>query len=211
MGFFSGVCSAISSACSAVCSSVSSTFNSVRSVFRDVTETTFESFGRIMKAIGVILGIIRNDDSIESTGDKVLQAKEEGIVRERFTSFDEYKKAIDAFEVDPEKSKKMSKKDKEAAGISYVTLGTTEKFGQDVLPLLTTVGRNPDVYTVGKVMSYIETFKAAGISMEKIDAFYNNQLSKHEISNVKSLLLKSEINSGENIEIAKQLIDSQKI
>lgn len=71
---------------------------------------------------------IKNENP-EEIGDKVLQAREAGIEMEKFDKFEDYKKAIDEFELDPNKSTKFSLEDK-IANYCAVKIGELELNGQ---------------------------------------------------------------------------------
>lgn len=58
------------------------------------------------------LGLIEEKTEPEELGDKALQAEEEGIKPEKFDTYEEYVKAVEEFEIDPEKSKKYTTEEK---------------------------------------------------------------------------------------------------
>ena len=117
MGIFSGLASAVGGAISKTVSGISRAFNSVGKVFKSVTETTLEKVGSLLRGIGRFFRFLFENETLEERGDKVLQAKEEGIVPENFESFEEYKKKIDEFKIDKEKSKRIDPDKKFAAGM----------------------------------------------------------------------------------------------
>lgn len=73
------------------------------------------------------LGLIGPEQTVEDCGDRAIQAAEAGIVLENFNDWDEYKKSLDEFELDPEKSEMLSKHEKQAMGLAVLGKGLDEK------------------------------------------------------------------------------------
>lgn len=68
--------------------------------------------GRIFVSLAQSLGFINQDLSPEELGDKALQAEEDGISPEQFSTYEEYVKKVESFETDPNKSLTISTEDK---------------------------------------------------------------------------------------------------
>ena len=68
---------------------------------------------KAIQAIGRALGIIKDKDQIEDLGDRALQAEEKGITPDKYSTFDEFKQALDNFELNPDKTKATSLEEKE--------------------------------------------------------------------------------------------------
>lgn len=58
------------------------------------------------------LGLIKEETQLEELGDKAIQAEEEGLKPENFDTYEAYVKAVENFEINPEKSKLTTEKDK---------------------------------------------------------------------------------------------------
>lgn len=86
----------------------------------------------IIKQIGIALGIIKEDTNLEELGDKALQAEQEGIKPENFKTYDEYVRKIETFELDPEKSKKLSPEEKNRRGIEVMSGMVLDAMGPNV-------------------------------------------------------------------------------
>ena len=74
----------------------------------------------VCTSIGKALGIIKEDEDIEGIGEKCKQAEESGIKPENYQKFEDYQKAIDSFEIDP--NKKHSPEECIKRGIEHVNL-----------------------------------------------------------------------------------------
>ena len=92
--------------------------------------------GNVLTEIAKALGLIKPDENAIELGDKAIQAEAEGIVSEKFETYQEYLQAVRDFEIDPEKSMQISETDKLAKGAELITLCADEKFkGVNVLGL----------------------------------------------------------------------------
>ncbi|MDY6294970.1 MAG: hypothetical protein SPL45_01550, partial [Schwartzia succinivorans] len=74
-------------------------------------------FAQIIMGILKGLGLIKPEEDVEDLGDKALQAEEEGITPEKYDSYEEYLKAVEEFEIDPEKSKEIDEGKKLEKGV----------------------------------------------------------------------------------------------
>ena len=104
--------------------------------------------GRALCEIGQALGILPPDKSMEDIGDQVSQAEAAGITPDKYSSFEDYKKDIENFEVDPEKSKTLTTKDKIQKGLEYEALGFTLKYpGLPVEEIFKSVAQHYNYFT----------------------------------------------------------------
>lgn len=83
---------------------------------------------KIFKSICEALGIIKPDEKPEEIGDKIIQAEEEGYKLEDFTNYEEYKKFIDNFKLDPEKSQNITLEDKNRKFIEMCSIAMQNKY-----------------------------------------------------------------------------------
>ena len=71
------------------------------------------AIGNALTAIGKALGLIRPETQVEDLGDQALQAEEAGITPDAFDAYEDYVKAVESFQLDPEKSKQFTPAEKE--------------------------------------------------------------------------------------------------
>ena len=118
--------------------------------------------GNILTEIVKALGIINPDENATDLGDKALQAEAQGIVPEKYDNYQEYLKAVQNFEIDPEKSTGFSDIEKLSKRVELIALGANEKFkNMDILPLvLVMVTVFPPVMLTGPAMSTLGTLIA---------------------------------------------------
>ena len=94
-----------------------------------VVGTALKTLGDALIGIAKTLGLISPEEKVEDLGDKAIQAEEQGINPEDFTTYAEYVKSVENFEVDSEKSKEISEDEKSLKGIELATGLTIEHFG----------------------------------------------------------------------------------
>ena len=213
MGIFSGLASTVGGAISKAVSGISRTFNSVGKVFKSVTETTIGIVGNLLKGIGRFFGFLSENETLEERGDKVLQAKEEGIVPEDFESFEEYQKKIDEFKIDEEKSKKIDPDKKLAAGMGYVALGIDKIFGSKALLMLGLVFKAPVLFPLPLITTYLQAIRNGKISAIDIVNFYQGKEMKINDKKVISEYLietEMEVEKINKKDALKRIIERQK-
>ncbi|MBK6757521.1 MAG: hypothetical protein IPG70_07835 [Moraxellaceae bacterium] len=203
MGFFSDVCSAVGSFVSGVCSAAVSVFNGVASVATGVLSLAkvlplppqVEAFLLVVKVIDIVckaLGILDADDSTEDLGDRALQAEEAGIKPENFETYQEYKAAIDNFQLDPEKSAKYKTEEKMAAGLGVEFWALEDKFGQGAGDLLTHMVK--DGVEGGGYFSKerLDSFLGKVESVADVAKYFSKTLSPDDNSRVEQKLVDAE-------------------
>ena len=83
----------------------------------------------IIANIAKALAVKNKDENVDELGDRVIQAEENGIKLEDFETHDEYMKAINEFQVDPERSKEIPLEEKRERGVACLLAGIAEKAG----------------------------------------------------------------------------------
>lgn len=131
-------------------------------VFLGLAVEVAKLVGNVLTEIVKALGIINPDENATDLGDKALQAEAQGIVPEKYDTYQEYLNAVQNFELDPEKSTGFSEIEKVTKGVELIALGANEKFGNiDILPLvLVMVTVFPPVMLTGPAMSTLGTLIA---------------------------------------------------
>lgn len=114
--------------------------------------------GNALMGIGKALGLIKSETEVEELGDKALQAEEEGIRPENYDTYTDYVRAIENFELDPEKSKALDPEKKIKKGIEVTSGVTAEKY-PETLDLFEYALENPAYFTgdrmkeIGKLLA----------------------------------------------------------
>ena len=114
------------------------------------------------------LGLIKEETKAEDLGDKALQSEYDP---NDFSSYEEYVKAVEAFDdLEPEKSKEFSEKEKLEKGIELVAGVTAEKYHNEfpVEKFLIEVGKNRDFFTDVKMEEIGKLIKADGQNVSDI-------------------------------------------
>ena len=103
----------------------------------------FKIVGKSLCEIGQCLGILPPDKEIEDIGDQALQADEAGIKPENYSNYEDYKKAVESFEVNPERSRQLTLEQKIQKALEYESLGLCMKYPElPIEKIFTTVAQN---------------------------------------------------------------------
>lgn len=98
--------------------------------------------------IGIVkgLGIVPPEENATDLGDKAIQAEEAGIKPENYDSYDEYLKAVEKFETNPERSAEIEEDKKLQKGAEVITATLIERYGDAVTALFTLIAKNPNYF-----------------------------------------------------------------
>lgn len=99
-------------------------------------------FAQILSGILKGLGLINPDEEVTDLGDKALQAADDGITPEKYNTYEEYLKAIEDFDLDPEKSKEIDEGKKLEKGVEVITATLVERYGDVMGDFLLLIGKN---------------------------------------------------------------------
>lgn len=98
--------------------------------------------------IGIVkgLGIVSPEENATDLGDKALQAEEAGIKPENYDSYEEYLKAVEKFETNPERSTEIKEDDKLQKSAEVITATLIERYGDAVTALFAMIAKNPTYF-----------------------------------------------------------------
>ena len=173
-----------------------------------------ELIGKVLVSIAKALGLIEDKSiEIEELGDKVLQAEMEGIKPENYNTYKEYMKAIEEFELDPEKSKKWTETEKIEKGIEITSELLVETYGEDIEDILVEVVKNPEFFNSNRVKEYIELVSDNKITYSEISDYLDGNIKnfdhKDKVNNV-MLDVEKKINPEISEGDAQRIINGQK-
>lgn len=132
------------------------------------------------------LGIIEDDTKMDELGDKALQSE---YNPEDYDCYEEYVKAVEKFELDPEKSKEITAEQKMAKGVELVSGLAIEKYRDyPMKDLLVLTGQKADFFDgdrgleVGKLIkednsminSLVKYFNGSEKDEVKIDKMFDS-------------------------------------
>ena len=137
----------------------------------DVAIKGLKAIGNVLTSIGKALGIIKPETKVEDLGDKAIQS---GFKPEEFDNYVEYVKAVEAYDLDPEKSKLTTEEDKIKRGMELAAGVAVEKFeGFPIQELCIAVGQNPEYFTAEKMGEITKLMQADGQNISTILNFVN--------------------------------------
>ena len=98
--------------------------------------------------IGIVkgLGIVQPEETATDLGDKALQAEEAGIKPENYDSYEEYLKAVEKFETNPERSAEIKEEEKLQKGAEVMTATLIERYGDLIIALFEIIAKNPTYF-----------------------------------------------------------------
>ena len=134
-GFIAGIVSAVSSIVTAI-KAIVPVLKAVANVVMNICQT---------------LGLIKPEEKVEDLGDKAIQAEDEGIKPENYANYQDYVKAVQDFQVDPEKSKHITPEEKMAKALEVQANLLVEKAPElGVMDYLSLIANHTDYFTPDK-------------------------------------------------------------
>lgn len=157
-----------------------------------------EEFVNIAAPILKEFGIINSDETPVELGDKALQAKEQGIVPEKFDAYGKYLKAVENFAVNPDKSALIDERSKLVEGAQVMTAALLDRFsGKIDRDFFSLIGN-------GKSSSFFEGRMPYFTDMQKKDSSFFSDITRF-ITGREGNIEKGEATLGKMFEIEKKV------
>lgn len=183
MGFWSGLCSAVSSACSAISSVVSSIGSSIASAATSIASLGISLAAKVsdaIKSVGISLGIISPEDTMEELGERAMLSDKKP---EDFDSINDY---IDHLRnnvvFDKEKFDSLDEKDllaRSSIGASITLKGINEKLDATVTPSFMAKVASQELET-DEIIGTIKAYKEKELKLDNYELYLNDELSLDE-------------------------------
>lgn len=127
--------------------------------------------GNVLTSLGKALGLIKPETKVEDLGDKAIQSE---YNPENFDSYADYVKAVEAYDLDPEKSKLTTEEEKIKKGMELAAGVTIEKY-QDfpIEEFCVAVGQNPEFFSEAKMGEIAKLMEADGQYIPSILNYVN--------------------------------------
>lgn len=194
MGMFSSFCSFVSSACSTISGAVSSIGRSIVSTATSIVSLGVSLAAKVadaIKAVGISLGIIRPEDTMEELGERAMLSDKQP---EDFDSINEY---IDHLKnnvpFDKEKFDSLDEKEllaRSSIGASITLKGINEKLDATVTPEFMATVASQDL-EANEIVETIKAYKEKEIKLEDYKLYLNNDLTLDETSKHSSALVEA--------------------
>ena len=163
LGALATVGTTFMTAVSTIGPAVSSFAASVGPMLANIIRTTtpmIETISKFANTFLQILSILKPGETIESLGERAMQAAEKGMSLDDADSVNDYFEKLRSMDIDPELSEKRSPVEKLLAGIAIATVGVENKLnaeqgslnGLGLLPLA-----NPQSFTPERMQSLVTT------------------------------------------------------
>lgn len=141
--------------------------------------TSVSAIATAVSAVAHAFGLTKATNP-EQLGDKALQADEDGIHPDNYDTFQEYLDAVEEFEIDPEKSKKWTKEEKEMRALQISSTLLIDKFGKNAETMIYEMAKNPEHFTIERSKAYLEIAEDKGIDIENIKLLLDNELDDYK-------------------------------
>lgn len=130
-----------------------------------------KAIGNVLTSLGKALGLINPGTKVEDLGDKAIQSE---YNPEDFDSYADYVKAVEAYDLDPEKSKLTTEEEKVKKGMELAAGVTIEKYqGFPIEDFCVAVGQNPEYFTDAKMGEIAKLMQADGQHIPSILNYVN--------------------------------------
>lgn len=134
----------------------------------------FLQFAQIITGVFKALGLMPEEESATDLGDKALQAESAGITPEQYDSYEEYLKAVEKFEVDPEKSREIPEGKKLEKGAEVITSAMIERYGDIMIAFFELIAKTP-TYFEQRMPFFSEMQKNLPTTFDDITRYINGK------------------------------------
>lgn len=141
-----------------------------------------------LTSLGKALGLIRPETKVEDLGDKAIQSE---YKPEDFDSYEAYVKAVEEYELDPEKSKLTTEEEKIIKGMELSAGVCIEKYKGFPMPeFCVAVGENPEYFSDDKIVEIGKLLQTDGQLISGIlDHINHAELDDAKVNDVINTLL----------------------
>lgn len=130
-----------------------------------------KAIGNALINLGKALGLIKPETQVEELGDKAIQSE---YNPEDYDSYAEYVKAVEDYDLDPEKSKLTTEEEKIKKGTELAAGVTIEKFKEfPIEDFCILVGENREYFSEAKLQKLGEVMKEDGSNISSILNYVN--------------------------------------
>lgn len=210
MGWFGGLCSAVSNAIGSFCSGVggviSRCVSGLANALSVVGSAISGAISGIIKGIANIIGI---SDERERPEELALKAEKSDKSLEDFDSFEEYKSYLDKIELTKEDMLKLNDKDNLEAysiiGTGIYLQGINEHYGMNINPkTLVTLYKELGIKTPEDTKEFLDKCKENGVSPDLAE-LEEGGLTRSEEDKLISTLKDSVMNMSNKDDISQRL------
>ena len=127
--------------------------------------------GNLLTTLGKALGLIKQETKVEDLGDKAIQSE---YNPEDYDSYADYVKAVEDYDLDPERSKLTTEEEKIKKGMELASGATIEKYQEfPIEAFCVAVGQNPEYFTDAKMEAIAKLMKNDGNYISTILNYVN--------------------------------------
>lgn len=150
--------------------------------------------------IGKALGLIKPETKVDELGDKAIQSE---FKPEDFDTYEQYVKAVEEYDLDPEKSKEISEEEKLAKGAELSAGVTIERLGDPMGGILNVLVGNPEYTTPERMAEFADLcIKKDGVYIPDLSKYFTGESIEIE-SAIEIMEMLSDIECKINPDLSK--------
>ena len=153
--------------------------------------------GNLLTTLGKALGLIKQETKVEDLGDKAIQSE---YNPEDYDSYADYVKAVEDYDLDPEKSNLTTEEEKIKKGMELASGATIEKYQEfPITDFCIAAGQNPEYFTDAKMKAIADLMQKDGQYVSSILNYVNG--SEKDSAKIQSAVdalvnVEKNVNSG---------------
>lgn len=172
MGLIAGIIGAVGAIASAAVSVVKSL------AVVGMAVEGLKSIGKVLVNLAKSLGLIKPQMQVDELGDKAIQS---GYDPEDYDTYDDYVKAVEDFNLDPEKSKTISEEEKIKKGMELATGVMIEKYKDSPMEkFCVELGNRPDFFSEGVIEGVGELIDSDENAISDLTGFLDGTLKNDD-------------------------------
>lgn len=143
-----------------------------------IVGANIEKFAEALTAFFKVLGALGPEEDAKELGDKALQAEE--LKPEQFETYERYLKEVEAVELDVEKSKLSTEREKLEKGVELMTGLSLERYGEIMEKFLIIMASNTEYFDPKRMTALAEVVREDETALENITDYIEGKESNTE-------------------------------
>lgn len=137
-----------------------------------------KSIGKVLVNLAKSLGLIKPQMQVDELGDKAIQS---GYDPEQYDTYNDYVKAVEDFNLDPEKSKTISEDEKIKKGMELATGVMIEKYKDSPMEkFCVEAGKRSDFFSEGVIKGVGELIDSDENAISDLTSFFDGTLKNDD-------------------------------
>lgn len=151
-----------------------------------------EVVSAVITGLASLIGVKEPNETTQDLGDRALQAKDQGVVRDRFTSNAEYVEALRQFELDAAKSAKLNPEEKEAAGLAVLMDGLNEKLWCSLSEIIRLVAAGAGWMDANRTKAWVDQAEESRFDIQRVVDYLEGRIGPSSSGPIRDFILNAE-------------------